>query len=115
MLKCLLVRYLRFTVQSCLVSQLYLRLHMAALFADKLHRLFDQRMHIAVIVDERNDLAITFEDTLYHLGRTKRTTELECLSRIEKLDSKNTLGVLHYAYKLGGSIRTHADMILLTL
>ena len=32
--------------------------------SDEFHRLLDERMHVAVILDERNDLAVACEDLL---------------------------------------------------
>ena len=83
--------------------------------SDELHRLFDKRMHITVIIDERHHLAVMSKDFFDSPRLTERTTELESLSRSEKLDGKNALGVLHHTHKLGSRIRTHAHMILLTL
>ena len=35
------------------------------ILSDELHRLLDERMHVAVVIDERNDLTVAGEDLLY--------------------------------------------------
>ena len=34
------------------------------ILSDEFHRLLDERMHVTVILDERNDLAVACEDLL---------------------------------------------------
>ena len=77
--------------------------------------LFDERVHIAVILDERNHFAEFCKDLLNLPRRAQRSTELECLSCIEELDSNYSLSVVHDSYKLGRSVRTHTHVVLLTL
>ena len=77
--------------------------------------LFDKRVHIAVVLDERNHFAEFCKDLLDLPRRAQRSPELECLSCIEELDSKYSLCVVHNSYKLGCSVRTHTHVVFLTL
>ena len=72
-------------------------------------------MHVPVVIDERNDLAVLCKDFLDLPRRAERSTELKRLSCIEELDGEYALCILDNAYELCSSVCTHADMILLTL